>query len=399
MQNPALQVLAYFDGLGNPPTDITSYCRDGVGFQMDRGARQVEPTGFVADTGTLALELDNRARVFDPDYAAGPHFGKLVPGVPMDLKASYTIGMSTGTYQLFRGFVDDWEQRYSVNGDQTVALKASDVQARIAQAQVALSRPFESTGARIQAIFDEIDTISVFAGVVDTGLSDVFPLSYGTVTAASVITDATQVEWGDFFISAAGRATFRDRHALYNDVASRIPQAVFGDTSDLKYTDAKRVRFPVVNDITIVWNDHGASINAGDGGSQALPWGKQSLNLSLPFAYAAQATAYAQWLLTLSHFPRTVFGSVTFKPQRDPDNLFPIALVRELGEMITVTKTPKVNGILSAPITGNCWIRGISHTYQAQEWTTTYTLQDASWMSGVFRLDSSLLDSTDFLPL
>lgn len=396
--NPTIIVNAYFDGASNPPVDISSYGRDGVGFQMDRGTQSIEATGFVADTGTLSLNLDNRARTFDPNYALGPYFGKLVPGVPVALEVQYAIGLSVGTYPLFYGFVDDWEQRYGNAGDDPIcALRASDGGARIAQAQVTLSRPFESPGARIAAIFAEIDTTGVFAGVVDTGVSTMFPMSRGTVTASSAIVEATQVEWGNFFFSASGRGTFFDRRSLYNQVASNTPQATFSDMSGLKYTAVTMVRPPIVNDCTVVWNDRGAQVNVQDPASQALAWGKQSLNLSLPFGYAALASDYAHWLVVRYAYPGTVFGSVTFKPRADPDNLFPQAFQRELCDMISVTRSPTVNGVASAPITGNCWIRGISHSYQNRDWTTTYTLQDASWTSNIFRLNSSLLNSTDFL--
>jgi hypothetical protein len=87
--------------------------------QTQRG-RATEFDTFQA--GTMTVVLSNLDRRFDPNYAAGPYFGNLLPMKRIRLKGTYA-GV---TYPIWCGYVDDWPQQYDITGDATVALHCTD---------------------------------------------------------------------------------------------------------------------------------------------------------------------------------------------------------------------------------------------------------------------------------
>lgn len=71
---------------------------------------------------TLSVVLSNTDRRFDPEHAAGPYFGNLLPGKKIRVKVVY----SAVTYYLFTGFVQGWPQEYQSSVDSTVTVEAVD---------------------------------------------------------------------------------------------------------------------------------------------------------------------------------------------------------------------------------------------------------------------------------
>ena len=98
-------------------TDITSYVRE---VSTSRG-RSSELDTYSA--GSCSVVLDNRTRVFDPEYVTGAYYGKLTPLRPIRIR----VTPSGGTIRsIFFGFVDQWPQAYTNPSDATVTVTASD---------------------------------------------------------------------------------------------------------------------------------------------------------------------------------------------------------------------------------------------------------------------------------
>jgi hypothetical protein len=91
----------------------------------------------------------------------------------------------------------------------------------------------------------------------------------------------------------------------------------------------------------------------------------------------AEALLTAQYLVFISKGAENRFDTLTLSPMRDPANLFPQALGREIGDMIQVIRRPP-GGV--PPIIKYLIIRGITHTadISAGTWQTQWMLQDAS---------------------
>ena len=100
-------------------TDITADVRDGV--DTNRG-KQHELDEY--QTGTLALTLDNRAGRYDPWNTAGPYAGLVIPGKPVQLRAT-DPNTSTVT-GLFTGVTDVWTTGWADPRYGTVQLSCVD---------------------------------------------------------------------------------------------------------------------------------------------------------------------------------------------------------------------------------------------------------------------------------
>ncbi len=82
-------------------TDISAYVRSVTTRRGRWDERSVR-----CDAGTATIVLKNADRRFDPLYSAGAYFGNLLPMKQIRVRAAY----NAVTYDLFRGYVDDWPQ-------------------------------------------------------------------------------------------------------------------------------------------------------------------------------------------------------------------------------------------------------------------------------------------------
>ena len=98
-------------------TDVSTSVRS---VSTKRG-RSSELDTFTA--GSANVTLSNATRAFDPEYAAGPYFGKLTPGRPIRISAQYGAGATT---PLFFGFVENWDQQYAPPADAIALVTCSD---------------------------------------------------------------------------------------------------------------------------------------------------------------------------------------------------------------------------------------------------------------------------------
>lgn len=92
------------DPLAEPDWADQSEYATGVTFR--RGRDQALEGQF--QPGTATVTFDNPDRRFDPTHAGGPHYGDLVPGKRLRVRAEW----DGTTYDLFGGFVDGWPQEY-----------------------------------------------------------------------------------------------------------------------------------------------------------------------------------------------------------------------------------------------------------------------------------------------
>jgi hypothetical protein len=97
-------------------TDVSESVRS---VQTNRG-RSSELDEFT--TGTCNVVLSNGNRDFDPENTEGPYFGKLTPGRPIRISATYTAT----TKDIFFGFIDEWQQDYDYTFDSVANVSASD---------------------------------------------------------------------------------------------------------------------------------------------------------------------------------------------------------------------------------------------------------------------------------
>lgn len=406
MTNPPLSLTTAFAGFGLTSIDDNNYGRDDNGFTVTRGTSSIVSTGFVADAGTHDTTIDNTDRTFDPNNLAGVYvtsgISAVVPGVPISAHAVWAPG--TTDYTLFTGRADAWPQTYPLNGaDQTIDLHSTDVTSQFANASLAIKRPAEISGARINAVIAAIG----YAGptAIATGNCIVGPLNNTSVSAWSHMQDVANAEWGDLYVANDGTLTFRSRDQIASESRSSSSQATFEQSAGLNFSNVTMGSPPIVNDCTITYDDFGHTVNAQDAASIAAPWSNgtpRSLSLSLPIHTRSQAQQYANWIVARYKTPITTFASITLTPTNEigdgnPD-LWQQALSRELSDLITVVLDPLAvlpDGTPApsdGPITRDCWIRGIQHNFASLPWSTTFYLQDASWLANLAHYDVNTYD-------
>lgn len=102
-------------------TDITAYTESTV--RTSRG-RLKELDSIAA--GTASLSLDNADRRFDPTNLSGPYVAagatQVLPLVPVRIRANY----SATTYNVWRGFMDGWPQKFQDPKKATIDVSATD---------------------------------------------------------------------------------------------------------------------------------------------------------------------------------------------------------------------------------------------------------------------------------
>lgn len=180
--------------------DITNYV---TGISLTRGkSNNIDNIS----SGDFVVELNNRTRVFDPEYEASPFYGNILP--------KRVVRYSVNGVQQYQGVIDDWGLLYTPDGDAIANFVASDGFVYLNnQTLGAGTATAQLSGARINAILDD--------QFVQWPTADRSISTGQTTVGANVVTDGQnvlaylqQVELGElglFFIGKDGKAVFRDR--------------------------------------------------------------------------------------------------------------------------------------------------------------------------------------------
>jgi hypothetical protein len=111
--------------------DVTDYVRE---VTVRRG-RSDEFQEFEA--GTATITLDNRDRRFDPLNTSSPYSPNVVPRRGIRITALNTIGGTTTSFRMFRGFVEGWPVSITDAGfDSTVTVECVDIMGLLAQEEL-----------------------------------------------------------------------------------------------------------------------------------------------------------------------------------------------------------------------------------------------------------------------
>jgi hypothetical protein len=382
--------LLNFDVLGGSTSwaDTSGFVKS---FTVTRTSTRQNAPVITYDPGTLSAVLDNTDGRFDPDNLSGPYTAagvtQLHPMTPVRFRAAWQ-GTS---YPLFSGYADGWVTPGTNYGPRTseTNLGATDGFKVLAGFQLAAyaadaadlpEGAAEDTGARISRVLG-IAGWDNDARAIGTGNSQLQGTSYASSDALTEMQLAADTELGELYINGSGKVTFRRRRGVMEDTRSTVPQAVFGDQpgdTELPYTALGRANDDVqlLNDCQITAAGSSNLQEATDAASVARFLYVRSYQRSdLLLESDTEALQWAQFVVYLSKGAEDRFDTITLSPQRDP-RLWPHALGREIGDMITVIRRPP--GM--AAITKQLIIRGITHTVTVNPalWQTQWMLQDAS---------------------
>ena len=159
------------------------------------------------DAGLANVVFDNNDRTFDPEFAASPFFGQIIP--------KRAIRISSAGQRVFTGVIDDWNLDYNPGGDSEASAASSDAFTLFnTQTLPAGTATPQLSGDRVNAILNLPDVSwSSQDRLIDPGVTefgaDVFAEDSNVLEYLRTI---SRSEPGNIFIGKQGRVIFTDRN-------------------------------------------------------------------------------------------------------------------------------------------------------------------------------------------
>ena len=388
-------------------TDVSAFLRE---FSIDRG-RQHDLADY--QTGTASIVFDNSDDRFNPLNQSSPYYdsanaeSKIQPFKQVKISALYDGTTSV----LFRGFIQSYPESFGGQGaDSSVRVSCVDA-FKIFNLNTIGSRGWklgtagfsnlgestrlgyvdaqEKSSLRIGRLLDAFGWSSSDRQI-STGDLDVkagIPLSTNLLTAMK---DVETAEQGQFYISADGKATFRDRN--FKRTQQFTSQATFGTgVGELPFSDViTTLDDSKILNIISVTRDGGTEQLVQNIDSVAKFGARQeTLSGTLNVSDADAKAIAEQRLAQFSNTGVRIEGLIV-NPLANT-SLWNQALVRELGDKITI----KVPTTVSTTMEFDVHIDRISHSVSATNRTWTWQLRTssgsevASWVLGSSRLGES----------
>jgi hypothetical protein len=310
---------------------------------------------------------------------------EILPMVPIQVQATW----NSLTYNLFTGYATSWaDAGLNIPGYAETTLTATDGLYVLAGVTLPTSSSPVGTG---ENACDRVARLLDFAGwpAGQRSIDECDTVIQGTTlgdTALNLINNTTQTEVGEFYIDGSGNAVFRRRNAILQDTRSTVPQMVLGDQPGNAETDGTELPYSVAissSDDVNMFNDIQATSVGGtmqeaidDASVSQYQFPRVYSNSELLYLDDGTTLAWAQYVLLVASQAIERFDTVTLMPRRDPGDLFPQVLGREVGDLIEVWRRPPN----VAAFTRQCLIRSIDHTWDSdtQNWQTVWGLQLAS---------------------
>ena len=384
-------------------TDISAFVRS---FDVKRG-RNNELGQFPA--GTLQVVLSNADNRFNPTNTSSPYFDssagktKIQPLKRIRVKAVY----DSTSYTIFEGFLDTIPVQYPANGsDSTVILTATDA-FRLFQQSTIQGRGFrvglsgfsevgqstrlgmtftnELSSARVTKILDAFgfpsDRRDVQTGTLQVGTQQI------TDNVLTALQECETAENAQFFISADGKATFRNRdYRLSNTKAINVQSTFSNDGSNLPYVDVG-LSFDDQEIVNIYeWTREGGTTQYIADTDSVLNYGAfDNAQTTINISDTNVASLIAQKVAETSQ-PIVRFNNLVVNP-RENTLLWTQALGREFGDRIKV----KVVNPDGSSLEDEVLIESIQHSVIAssQTWRWSVTLSPAgssAWILGQAKL-------------
>jgi hypothetical protein len=385
-------------------TNLTSYCH---GLTITRG-RTNELDGI--PPGTLTLRLDNSpeasgARPFDPDDTGSPFTGKLLPGRPVRVIATFL----TIDYPLFYGSIDSWGPiTYNPAIPYAeVTVTATDNMRLLAELPLRAQRAWTLEDATLGAIDDTTILIqgdAEFAVEEQSGdrISRLLNLAAWPTTIRDIDAGQTALvvhnpdrserigsyiekiratEYGRVWVT--GNGTFRfDQRRAWEQIASQFTsQATFSDNptgGELVYDHAvydpgsrTQLRNMVVRQAL-----GGAEFRVANLTSASTYGTREDSFTDMLARDPNEAQDQARYVLSRFGTPTTRVSSITVDSTHAESTHLPQQLGRELFDKITVKRTAR-SGATS--VSRDYWIEQINHQWDrlADQLRTTWLLSEA----------------------
>lgn len=309
-------------------TDITEYV---FGLSISRG-RNRDLSRFSA--GSMAVQLRNNDRTFDPLNTASPFYGQILPRRRMRVWVDQIL--------TYVGFIEFWDFAYSVSGESLVSVSVNDAFTVLAQQELIEAAVSEQlTGARVNTILNNSGVAwSTADRDVDTGYST---LAAGTATgnALQYLQTVETSENGLLFIGKAGDVVFRGRNAT-PDTAGILEFA--DDGTGIPYVEANvNYGTDLMVNRAVVEYPAGTAIATND--SSIASYGIIEETLDTLLSSSTQANDFADYFVGKYGQPEYRFNDLRVSLDGLTDSQKADLLLREIGDLVQVTFTPNQIGL------------------------------------------------------
>ena len=368
---------------GDIATDITA---DTMRVSVRRGRDSQLFTDIPA--GRASVQLQNRTRTYDPNYASSPYAGNVRPGK--------RVSIASAGVSIFDGVIGDWNLEYDVGGQSLAFAECVDALGQLGRMEFDAwtATASQTAGPRITAALDRSEVAFTSNRSIDTGVSVLQgdSVSWGS-NVLNYLQLVTRSDLGRFYASRTGVVTFRDRldplnvgiAVTFTDDGTGVPfQGIaMSYGSELLYNRVGIDR------------EGGTLQTVSNAASQAL-YGASSLSeTGLLLNSDTQSLDMANYLLGIYDEPelRVAELVVELAPLTSAQQVSVLSL--DIASVISVTWTP--NGVAPS-LSRDCIVEGIAHDITPDSHTVTLSLGDADRRSflqlddAVFgRLDSNVL--------
>lgn len=372
--------------LADSASDVVDVSNIALQISIRRGRNRIL-NKFEAGLATVVL-ADNNGD-WSPQNVSSPYYGKLLPLRKIRIWADYDDGSGTERYYLYSGYITSYSSTYGLGIEDTSKITLQCVDGfrllnNIGISTVAGAGSPQLSGARIETLLDVVSW-PTSQRVIDAGNST---MQADPGTANRDLLNALQLvessEFGGFFISAEGDATFLSRDTV-SKKADETPVVFADDGSGLTY---QQIEF--ANDDTLLVNDvtvtrlNGTSQNVFDQTSIDTYFLHSGKRDGILVQTDAESLDQAQTLLVARKDTTDRIDSMTINVN-DPTSPAKIVagLNLEIFDLVNVTKT--VPG--GSTITKELFVQGVQHDITNNTFTTK--ILTAEPLIQAFILDST----------
>ena len=302
---------------------------------------------FAAGQGVFVL--DNRARLYDPAYAAGTHFGDFKRSTPIRVTAEH----SSTRYTVWSGYVMRWLVDYISSVESTTTVQAVDMLGLIGRYDldvVASSYGGDTTAERIGRVLDDIGVPSAYRSLNNGGNTATLEATTWGTNALRHLVEAATADGGLIYVDRDGVITHDTRNAPAIITRQASSQQSVDDTAAPAYN---RVTMGAVGDnyrdLVRVSASVGDVQTVDNTTADQFPVTFQKLGTPLESEGQAAAVAnfYADLYGTALAWPVTV----TFTVASSGSDLRTVLLQRRVRDRVDVTVDPPGGGADGAPST------------------------------------------------
>jgi hypothetical protein len=319
------------------------------------------------EAGTAVVEIKDDTGDWNPANTAGPYYGNLVPLRKIRIFADYD-GIR---YYLFSGFITSYDTQFAIGADEVSRVILNCVDGfrlfnNAAITTVAGTSPGQLSGARIENLLDVIAWPNS-QRVINTGDSTMQADPGTERTVLEALQTVEDSEFGGFFMSAEGDATFYSRNTVSLN-ADSTPVLFSDDGTEIGYA-----QIDLAFDDTLIVNN--VSVQRLNGTSQIV---SNQTSINNYFIHSGARTGIlvqtdeesldqASLILASRKDATLRIDSMTLNLVDDGETARNIAgLELEIFDLVNVTKA--MPG--STSITRELFVQGVQHDITRTTFTT-----------------------------